>query len=148
MEPFVTRAQEYGCKFGLYNHGGWGGEPENLVSVCRELHARGFDNVGVVYNFHHIHHRIEQFAEDLEMIKPYLLCLNLNGMADAADVNKETLANKILPIGSGKHETEMIKHVLASGYKGPIGILGHLENQDVAISLKDNLNGLQEILLR
>ena len=33
--PLVTRTKQLGCKLGLYNHGGWGGEPANLVAVCK-----------------------------------------------------------------------------------------------------------------
>ena len=32
MIPLAKRTTEIRCKLGLYNHGGWGGEPENLVS--------------------------------------------------------------------------------------------------------------------
>ena len=35
--PLVEEARKLGCKVGLYNHGGWGGEPENLVAVCEYL---------------------------------------------------------------------------------------------------------------
>ena len=34
LSPVVERTRRAGCKLGLYNHGGWGGEPENLVAVC------------------------------------------------------------------------------------------------------------------
>ena len=39
----------------------------------------------------------------------------------------------------------MIKSVIKSGYKGPIGILDHIESQDTAKSLRDNLEGLKSI---
>ena len=35
MLPLVERTKKLGCKLGLYNHGGWGGEPANLVTVCK-----------------------------------------------------------------------------------------------------------------
>ena len=34
---FHLIAAKFGSKLGLYNHGGWGGEPKNLVSVCKEF---------------------------------------------------------------------------------------------------------------
>ena len=48
MIPLAKRTTEIGCKLGLYNHGGWGGEPENLVAVCKALRAEGHDHVGIV----------------------------------------------------------------------------------------------------
>ena len=38
MLPLVQRTKELGCELGLYNHGGWGGEPANLVAVCQYFH--------------------------------------------------------------------------------------------------------------
>jgi len=144
--PFAQRAQKLGSKFGLYNHRNWGGHPENLVAVCQELHRLGCDNVGIVYNFHHAHDEMDRFAEYLALMQPYLLCLNLNGMAEKDTVDHQTLENKILPIGSGIYETEMIKAVIASGYTGPIGILGHKRNEDVAQTLRGNIEGLRNTL--
>jgi len=144
--PFAQRAQKLGSKFGLYNHRNWGGHPENLVAVCQELRRLGCDNVGIVYNFHHAHEEMDRFSEYLELMQPYLLCLNLNGMAEKDTVNHQTLENKILPIGSGIYETEMIKAVIASGYTGPIGILGHKRNEDVAQTLRGNIEGLRNTL--
>jgi hypothetical protein len=40
----------------------------------------------------------------------------------------------------------MIASVIKSGYDGPIGILGHIADQDVELILKGNLDGLQKIL--
>jgi hypothetical protein len=64
----VTLAEEtkaQGLKLGLYNHGGWGGEPGNMVAVCKALHAMGYNQVGIVYNFHHAHHDLENFDQKL-----------------------------------------------------------------------------------
>ena len=48
--PLVKRTKRLGCQLGLYNHGGWGGEPENLVAVCEKLHEqRAAEHVGIVY---------------------------------------------------------------------------------------------------
>jgi len=67
-------------------------------------------------------------------------------MAEKDTVDHQTLENKILPIGSGIYETEMIKAVIASGYTGPIGILGHKRNEDVAQTLRGNIEGLRNTL--
>lgn len=138
LTPLAKRTQEQGCKLGLYNHGGWGGEPENMVAVCEALRKEGFDNVGIVYNFHHGHGHITDFAASLKKMQPYLLCLNLNGMNDDAQP-------KILGIGKGQHERAMIRAVLDSGYDGPIGVLDHRDRLDAKESLKENLDGLAAV---
>jgi sugar phosphate isomerase/epimerase len=140
MLPFVQKAAELGCQFGLYNHGGWGGEPENMVAVCKWLRQNaGADHAGIVYNFHHGHGHIDDFAESFEKMKPYLLCLNLNGMNTDAKP-------KILPVGDGEHDLKLIKIIAKSGYNGPIGILGHVESEDVEVVLDRNLKGLKKLL--
>ena len=135
MVEIATRTAELGCKLGLYNHGGWGGEPENMVAVCKKLREKGYNHVGIVYNWHHGHGHIEDWAGVLALMKPYLHCLNLNGM------NAEAKP-KILPLAQGAHELSMLKIVTESGYKGPIGILDHQSQLDSKENLQDNLDGL------
>ncbi|MEM9645058.1 MAG: TIM barrel protein [Planctomycetota bacterium] len=136
ITPLAERTKKMKCKLGLYNHGGWAGEPENLVAVCDELRELGHDHVGIVYNFHHAHDRIDQFASLLRMMLPYLHCLNLNGMNDDAQP-------KIVGLGKGQHEKQMLQAVLESGYDGPIGILDHRPELDARESLDENLKGLR-----
>ncbi|QEG39668.1 DUF6797 domain-containing protein [Roseimaritima ulvae] len=138
LTPLAEKTQQLGCKLALYNHGGWGGEPENLVAICRALRTQGFDHVGVTYNFHHGHGHIDDWAESFQLMKPYLHCLNLNGMNDAANP-------KILGISKGAHEAEMIRVVAQSDYQGPIGILDHRSELDAKDSLRENLEGLRWI---
>ncbi len=140
MLPLLKKCEPHGLKLGLYNHGGWGGEPANLVAVCQALHKQGHKNVGIVYNFHHGHGQVEDFKASLQAMKPYLRCLNLNGMS-----GKNQQFQKILPIGRGANETQMLKEILEVGYEGPIGILGHVASRDVEIVLKENLKGLREL---
>lgn len=138
--PLVQRTQRMGCKLGLYNHGRWGGQPENMVAVCQYLRQRaGTDHVGIVYNFHHAHDQIADFESAFELLKPYLFCLNLNGMNDKAQP-------KILPVGQGQHEARMIHIVIRSGYQGPVGIIDHRSELDTEESLKQNLGGLDRLL--
>ena len=138
--PLVNRAGKLGCKFGLYNHGGWGGEPENMVAVTKWLHANAkADHVGIIYNLHHGHGHIGDFAQVLDLMKPYLLCLNLNGMNDNAQP-------KILPIGAGQHDRALLEIIANSGYTGPIGILDHRGDLDAEKSLKQNLDGLAKLV--
>ncbi len=136
MLPLAKRTAGLGCKLGLYNHGGWGGEPANLVAVCRRLRELGQGHVGIVYNFHHGHGHIDDWAASFRLMKPYLHCLNLNGMNDAAQP-------KILGIGKGAHELDMIRVVVESGYDGPIGILDHRDQLDARKSLIENRDGLE-----
>jgi len=140
--PLVEVTQEMNCKLGLYNHGGWSGEPENLVAVCEYLrHHHDANHVGIVYNLHHAHHRIDDFAKALQMLKPYLWCLNLNGMTRDGDRTNK----KILPLGEGEFDVVLLKAIRDSGYVGPIGIIGHTQD-DVRLRLQDNLDGLDWIL--
>jgi len=139
MASSAERAAKIGSQLGLYNHGGWGGEPANLVAVCEKLRAMGHQNVGIVYNFHHGHDHIADMADSLKLMKPYLLCLNLNGMNTGAKP-------KIMPIGKGEHDAALIKVVRESGYTGPVGVIGHLPNDDVEQILLGNVQGLESLL--
>ena len=139
MEGLAKRTAAIGCKLGLYNHGGWGGEPANLVAVCEELRKRGHEHVGIVYNWHHGHGHIDDWKESLESMKPFLHCLNLNGMNTGAKP-------KILTLAHGQHDAAMLKTVIESGYDGPVGILDHQSNLDAKIALDANLKGLDWLL--
>ncbi|QGJ69926.1 Auracyanin-A [Planctomycetales bacterium 10988] len=138
LRPIAERTQAMNCKYGLYNHGGWGGEPENLVAVCEKLRSWGYDHVGIVYNFHHAHEHLENWSEKFALMQPYLHCLNLNGM-------NSTGSPKILGIGKGQDELEMIQTILNSGYDGPIGILDHRNELDARESLLENIEGLKHV---
>lgn len=145
IRPMVEKTARLGLPLGLYNHGGWGGEPENLAAVCKYLHERhNADHVGIVYNLHHGHEHIARFPAAFAAIKPYLLCLNLNGMADPATVGGNQ--NKILPIGQGVHERDMVMEILRQGYQGPVGILDHRSDTDSKLALMQNLKGLDELV--
>jgi len=140
MLPLVKQATELGCKVGLYNHGGWGGEPENLVAVCEWLRKEAkTDQVGIIYNFHHGHGHIDDFDDSLDQMTPYLFCLNINGMNNGAKP-------KILSLGKGQHEQQMLRIVRHSGYTGPVGILDHISSEDSYKVLAQNLTGLKQIL--
>jgi len=140
--PAVQRAAKAGSQFGLYNHGGWGGEPENMVAICELLRTKHTaTNVGIIYNQHHGHDHVDRFAAALAAMKPHLLCLNLNGMTRDGDKRGQ----KILPLGSGELDLPLLKTIAASGYRGPIGIIGHTQD-DVEQRLRDNLDGLDWLL--
>ena len=139
LAPIVERTRRAGCRLGLYNHDGWGGEPENLVAVCEYLREhQAAAHVGIVYNFHHGHEHIEDFATSFARMKPYLLCLNINGMV--RDGNKH--GKLILTLAQGDQELAMLRVVEQSGWRGPIGILCHRTDADAGLVLADNLDGL------
>ena len=50
VREVLQRAEDIGCTLALYNHGGWYGEPENLMRI---IDAIGSDKIKIVYNFHH-----------------------------------------------------------------------------------------------
>jgi putative heme-binding domain-containing protein len=134
IRPIAEEADKLGCTVALYNHGGWFGEPENQIAIIEHLKLK---NVGIVYNQHHGHDHLPRFEAMLKKMLPHLLALNLNGMVK----DGEKLGKKILPLGTGDLDLGLLKVIQASGYKGPIGILGHT-NDDAEERLKDNLDGL------
>ena len=125
------RAAETKSRVALYNHGDWFGEPENQVRIIQALPGR---DIGIVYNFHHGHEHIARFDPLVKAIQPFLWVVNLNGMRPEGP--------KILPFGTGTHERQMLQTVLDSGFKGPFGALGHVDDADVEEILRGNLRGL------
>ncbi len=136
ISNIAKRAAKLGCKVGLYNHGGWFGEPENIISIIDYMKL---PNVGMVYNFHHARLHHERFPEFFPKIKPYLYSLNLAGLKKGDTVN-------FFRVGQGNVEAEMIKLVWESGYNGPIGIINHDKNEDAKKGLLDEMEGLKKIL--
>ncbi|MFC2124409.1 sugar phosphate isomerase/epimerase family protein [Bacteroidota bacterium] len=129
------RVEEVGGELALYNHGGWFGEPENQVKVIENLKEY---KIGIIYNFHYGHDHINRFPEVLSIMKPYLYTVNLNGMKKEGPM--------ILPFGEGDYEKQMLKTLIDSGYDGPLGIVGLVEDADVKVILKQNLKGYSEII--
>jgi sugar phosphate isomerase/epimerase len=134
LREIREEAGKIGCAVALYNHGGWYGEPRNLV---RMVEALGNKQVRIVYNFHHAHAQLDRFPENLELMLPYLSTINLNGMRVGGP--------KIIPLGEGDRELEMMKHIRNSGYRGTVGILGHTEGEDIKKVLERNLLGLEKL---
>ncbi len=119
------------CGIGLYNHGGWFGDPRNQLKIIKALPNK---KVGIIFNFHHAHELLDDFPVLLDEMYPYLWAVNLNGMKKDGP--------KILPIGGGDLEDDMIRLLEQKGYKGPYGVLGHVEDADVEEILERNLEGL------
>lgn len=130
-----NRAAPLGCKIGLYNHGGWFGDPSNQVKLIKSMPEK---DLGIIFNFHHAHELLDDFPTMADKMMPYLWAVNLNGMRAEGP--------KILPIGKGNLEKEMINVLEEKGFHGPYGILGHIEEADVKIVLERNLKGLKSIM--
>jgi sugar phosphate isomerase/epimerase len=133
----AEEGRKLGCKVALYNHGGWFGEPENQIAVLERV---GMPNAGIVYNLHHGHDHLDRFPDMLRKMLPHLLALNLNGMRKGGP--------KILPIGDGDLDVGLLRTILQSGYKGPIGILDHRAELDAEEALRANLDGLDALMPR
>lgn len=134
LEKIHDRATQIGCTVGLYNHGGWFGDPENQIKLIKALNKEG---LGIVYNFHHAHEQIEEFPGLLDKMMPYLYAVNINGMKKDGP--------KILPVGQGDHEQAMLQTLKKSGYEGPVGILGHIKERDAKKVLQENMQGLRQL---
>jgi putative heme-binding domain-containing protein len=137
LRPLAVEAAKIGCSLSLYNHGGWFGEPENQIEIIEKLKNQGSTNVGIVYNLHHGHDHVDRLGPLLARMMPYLRTVCVNGM----DVQGDRHGRKILPLASGALDLELLKIICASGYNGPIGILGHTDD-DAEERLRDNLDGL------
>lgn len=134
VKDLLSECEDLGCTLALYNHGGWFGEPENLVRILESL---GSERLRIVYNFHHGHEQLDRFEENLQKMLPHLSTININGMRAEGP--------KILTLGEGDLELGMLRTIRASGYEGPIGILGHTEGEDIRLVLERNLKGLEEL---
>ena len=141
LGPICAEAQKRACTVALYNHLGWFGEPANQVQVIERLQKNGHSNVGSVYNFHHGHGHLADFERHFQTLKPHLLALNLNGMVRDGD----KAGKKIIPLGTGDEELRLMKIVQASGWRGPIGIIGHTE-EDAEVKLRKELDGLEKLM--
>lgn len=134
VKYIATKAAEAGCKVGLYNHGGWFGEPENQLAIIKYLNM---PNIGIVYNFSHSETQIHHFPDFYPSIKPHLLAVNLTGLQGMNPA-------KVVPVGRGDVEFRMMKIIEDSDYSGPVGII----NEDFAVDAKDglkmNMEGLKQ----
>jgi hypothetical protein len=138
LRPIAEAAGKIGCSLGLYNHGGWFGEPDNQLAIIDQLKL---GNVGIVYNFHHGHEHIDRFAALFGRMQPHLLAVNLNGMVKGGD----KVGKKILTVGQGTEELAMLKVIRDSGWRGLVGIIDHLEQTDSEETLQANLRGLDAL---
>lgn len=124
------RAGEHDMSVGLYNHGDWFGDPRNQARIIEALPQR---DLTIVYNFHHAHEQLDEFEVLVDAMLPHLSVVNINGMRAEGP--------KVLPVGQGDREADMLKLLRDKGFEGPIGILGHVDDADVEMILHANLEG-------
>src|SRR5207237_10570547 len=91
----------------------------------------------------HGHGHLDRFPALLQAMKPYLVALNLNGTTK----NGDKTGKKILPPGQGELDLALLKTIRDSGWRGPIGILNHTD-EDAEARLRDNLEGLDWLVAR
>lgn len=144
LRPIAVEARRLGIKVGLYNHGGWFGDPDNELLVMHRLQAEGFNNIGLVYNFHHAHPHIRNFDKIWPRICADVIAVNLNGMVPDGDRS----GRKILFLNEGTEEQEMIRIIRRSGWRGRVGIVSHIAEYDAAKTLAHNLAGYEQLLAR
>lgn len=139
IRPFFEHARRLNLCVALYNHGAWFGEPDNQLELIERLEGEGFDKIGIVYNLHHGHAHLPRFPKILQLIQDRLVAINLNGMVSDGDKR----GMKIIPIGSGTDDFHLLRLILQSGWRGPVGILHHVDD-DAEAQLRRNLDGLAE----
>lgn len=141
VRPIVQAAARLGCVVGLYNHGGWFGDPDNQIAILKRLRAERLENVRLIYNFHHGHDHLTDFAARWSRMAPYVDTVNLNGMIAGGDKG----SNKIVPLANGELELGLMRTIQASGWRGRVGILNHRTDVDAAEGLQRNLAGLDRL---
>ena len=129
-------AEKIGCTVGLYGHSGWFGEPENQISILQYVRKQ---NVGIVYNFNHAEEQVDRFPVFFPKLLPHLIALNIAGL-------KKGPPGKVVPVGRGDSEENMIRIIGESGYGGTIGIINEDTDPDAESGLRINIDGLKTIL--
>jgi len=133
-------AAEYGCRVEIYNHHGWFGVVENELAIVNRLEQMGIRNVGIVYNFAHSRDSLHDDANDFphlwQTMKSHVVAINVAGLSGVDDV--------VLP-ARGNRELAMMRTIQASGWQGPVGVIGALGPGDAEENLKDNLAGIRSI---
>ena len=134
IRDIVKLAEPYGCQVELYNHNNWFGQPDNEVAIIEQLKQLGVTNVGMIYNFSHGHEDVADFPAIWKRIQPYVRAVNVTGMTKEGE-------KKIVPPSQGEFEIPMLRVILDSGWRGPIGLIAE-QGGDAEVTLGNNLHGL------
>ena len=141
LRPLVIEANRRGCRLVLYGHGRtkWFTQSENQIAILERLkEAMPAAQLGIVYNFHQSHAQMDRLEQVFPRLQPHLVAVNLNGMHSSGP--------QIATLGNGDREREMIEVIFKSGWRGPVGIIGHNRSADAKLTLQANLDGLRSIL--
>ncbi len=134
IRAIADLARPYGCKVQLYNHNGWFGIPDNEIAIIERLKQLGTTDIGMVYNFSHGHNDIADFPAIWKRMKPYVVAVNVTGMVPDGE-------SKIMPPSQGDFEQSMLRVILESGWRGPIGLIAE-QGGDAEITLGNYMRGL------
>lgn len=132
IKKIVELAAPYGCKVELYNHNGWFGQTDNEVAIIHRLEEKGVTGVGMVYNFSHGHADVADFPATWKRMQPYVVTVNVTGMVPSG---------KLISPSQGDHELEMMRVIVQSGWRGPVGLIAE-QGGDAEVTLGNNLRGL------
>ena len=135
IREIAALARPYGCAVELYNHNGWFGVPGNEVAIVERLRQTGVTDVGMVYNFSHGHDDIADFPAVWKHMQPYVVAVNVTGMVKDGE-------SKIMPPSQGEFEMGMLRVILNSGWRGPIGLIAE-QGGDAEVTLRNYLRGLE-----
>ena len=121
----------------------------NILTIPQYFKENGYITAGVgkIYD----PRCVDKFRDKPSWSLPFIKEANLNYPQDYGEPalgyyqNKEI--KKQITIGKGNLEKEMLHLLVKLGYKGPFGVLGHVNNEDVALTLKKNLKGLEALFL-
>jgi hypothetical protein len=131
-------AAAYGCRVDIYNHHGWFGVVDNELAIVRQLKRMGVMDVGLVYNFAHSRDALHDDAKDFPRLwarmRSHVVAINVAGLSGFDDV--------VIP-SKGDRELAMMRVIKASGWKGPVGVIGALGPGDAEINLEENVAGLK-----
>jgi len=136
IKYIVEEAAKIGCTVALYNDEGWYGEPENQLAIIDYLKM---PEIGMVYNFHHAQDQVDRFPEFFPKILPRLRAITVAGL-------KGRNPAKVVPVGQGDQEYELMRIVKASAYRGPINILNEETRPDAEEGLQLNMDGFVDII--
>jgi len=80
---------------------------------------------------------LDEYEELINLALPYLWSVNLNGMRKNGP--------KILTIGEGDREVQMLEYLTEKGFDGPYGVLCHIKTEDAKVVLQRNIEGLKKL---
>lgn len=135
IRQIVEIARPYGVAVQLYNHNGWFGIPDNEVAVIERLKKLGVTGVGMVYNFSHGHGDMADFAAIWKRMQAYVVAVNVTGMVPDGE-------SKIMAPSQGIYEQGMLRVILESGWRGPVGLIAE-QGGDAEVTLGQYRRGLE-----